>query len=188
MGGSPTPIAHGSIGALADSFCKRATNYRALLWKMTYKDKASYASSPPCTIYKSTNFMQSLCFQSIQSGEVKRHLNSLDTLLTDPLGKEMHAKDEMSAIKRGREGGQRERETIKITTDLFDFSTCFMMIYFHFMKKKKIHVCICVHVRMSVCAHARARAHVYVYMYVRACVYVCMQMRLCTAWRLSTTC
>jgi len=29
-------------------FCKRATNYRALLRKMTYKDKASYGSSPPC--------------------------------------------------------------------------------------------------------------------------------------------
>jgi len=30
-------------------FCKRATNYRALLRKMTYKDKQSYASSLPCT-------------------------------------------------------------------------------------------------------------------------------------------
>ena len=30
--------------------CKRATNYRALLQKMTYKDKASYESSPHCTI------------------------------------------------------------------------------------------------------------------------------------------
>jgi len=29
-------------------FRKRATNYRALLRKMTYKDKASYGSSPPC--------------------------------------------------------------------------------------------------------------------------------------------
>jgi len=29
-------------------FCKRATNYRALLRKMTYKDKPSYASSPLC--------------------------------------------------------------------------------------------------------------------------------------------
>ena len=28
-------------------FRKRATDYRALLWKMTYKDKASYGSSPP---------------------------------------------------------------------------------------------------------------------------------------------
>jgi len=27
---------------------KRVTNYRALLRKMTYKDKASYESSPPC--------------------------------------------------------------------------------------------------------------------------------------------
>jgi len=30
------------------SFRKRATNYRALLQKETCKDKASYASSPPC--------------------------------------------------------------------------------------------------------------------------------------------
>jgi len=28
---------------------KRATNCRALLHKMTYEDKASYGSSPPCT-------------------------------------------------------------------------------------------------------------------------------------------
>jgi len=31
------------------SFRKRATNYRALLRKMTYENKASYASSPLCT-------------------------------------------------------------------------------------------------------------------------------------------
>ena len=30
-------------------FCKRATNYRALLQKMTYKDKAPCDSRPPCT-------------------------------------------------------------------------------------------------------------------------------------------
>jgi len=29
-------------------FRKRATNYRALLRKMTYEDKASYDSTPPC--------------------------------------------------------------------------------------------------------------------------------------------
>jgi len=34
---------------LQDIFHKRATNYRALLRKMTYKDKASYESLPPCT-------------------------------------------------------------------------------------------------------------------------------------------
>ena len=28
---------------------KRATNYRALLRKMTYRDKASHDSTPPCT-------------------------------------------------------------------------------------------------------------------------------------------
>jgi len=32
-------------------FCKRATNYRALLQKMTYQDKASYASLPPCRCF-----------------------------------------------------------------------------------------------------------------------------------------
>ena len=31
-------------------FHKRATKYRALLRKMTYKDKGSYKSSPPCTL------------------------------------------------------------------------------------------------------------------------------------------
>jgi len=30
-------------------FRKRTTNYMALLRKMTYKDTASYDSSPPCT-------------------------------------------------------------------------------------------------------------------------------------------
>ena len=29
----------------------KATNYRALLQKMTYKDKASNGSSPPCTLH-----------------------------------------------------------------------------------------------------------------------------------------
>ena len=34
---------------LQDIFRKRATNYRALWREMTYKDKASYGSSPPFT-------------------------------------------------------------------------------------------------------------------------------------------
>jgi len=33
-------------------FYKRATKYRSLLTKMTYKDKGSYESSPPCTQWK----------------------------------------------------------------------------------------------------------------------------------------
>ena len=35
------------------SFRKRATNYGALLQKMTHKDKASYGSVPPCSIFSS---------------------------------------------------------------------------------------------------------------------------------------
>ena len=33
-------------------FHKRATKYRALLRKMTYKDKGSYESSPPCSTHR----------------------------------------------------------------------------------------------------------------------------------------
>ena len=51
-------IAHDSTGwhrfigylQLQVSFCKRATNRRALLLKMTCKDKASYGSSPPSIV------------------------------------------------------------------------------------------------------------------------------------------
>ena len=32
-------------------FRKRATNHRALLRKMTYEDKAHYASPPPCIVF-----------------------------------------------------------------------------------------------------------------------------------------
>jgi len=32
------------------NFHKRDANCRVLLWKMTYKDKASYGSSPPCSV------------------------------------------------------------------------------------------------------------------------------------------
>ena len=39
-------------------FHKRAIKYRSLLRKMTYKDKGSYESSPPCTLI-------CLCFQSL---------------------------------------------------------------------------------------------------------------------------
>ena len=35
------------------TFRKLATNYRALLRKMTYKDKASHDPTPPCTLYPS---------------------------------------------------------------------------------------------------------------------------------------
>jgi len=38
------------------TFRKRATNYRALFRKMTYKDKASYSSSPPCISQKGNEF------------------------------------------------------------------------------------------------------------------------------------
>jgi len=55
------------IGCLKsqDSFRKRATNYRALLRKMTYKDKASYGSSPPCTSVASSFSNLNQCSSSL---------------------------------------------------------------------------------------------------------------------------
>ena len=51
---------------LPDIFRKRATNHRALLRKMTYKDKASYGSLPPCIhiveyAYIISFFMRRMC-------------------------------------------------------------------------------------------------------------------------------
>jgi len=38
---------------------KRATNYRALLWKMTHEDQASNDSTPPCKMTRVAHDMQS---------------------------------------------------------------------------------------------------------------------------------
>ena len=42
-------------------FYKRATKCRALLRKMTYSDKGSYESSPPCTSYLSMSVCADVC-------------------------------------------------------------------------------------------------------------------------------
>jgi len=41
-------------------FCKRATNYSALLRKMTYEDTASYESWPPCTCSACSQIAESM--------------------------------------------------------------------------------------------------------------------------------
>jgi len=45
------------IGCLKLQIIKRATNYRAFLRKMTYTDKASYDSSPPCRSKCTSSFL-----------------------------------------------------------------------------------------------------------------------------------
>jgi len=49
-------------------FRKRATNYRALLRKMTYGNKASYGSSPPCTAHL---FWKEFCIHLLRSNVAK---------------------------------------------------------------------------------------------------------------------
>ena len=54
-------------------FHKRATKYRALLLKMTYKDKGSYESSPPCTNVSCTNRVQMYTHVSYTKAKVLAH-------------------------------------------------------------------------------------------------------------------
>ena len=42
-------------------FHKRATEYRSLLRKMTYKDKRSDESSPPCITYEVCDVVYEVC-------------------------------------------------------------------------------------------------------------------------------
>jgi len=49
-------------------FHKRATKYRALLRKMTYKDKGSYESSPPCIGSFAKNERKDLHHLEVQGG------------------------------------------------------------------------------------------------------------------------
>jgi len=62
------------IGCLESQviFRKRATNYRALLRKMTYKDKASYGSSPPCIAFRDSRY------KGVMSRVWMRHVMSYD--------------------------------------------------------------------------------------------------------------
>jgi len=72
---SPSKMSHDSLCSYIRcliswiTFCKLAINCRALLRKMTYKDKASYSSSPPCT--------QESCRQLAPSNENKILVSSL---------------------------------------------------------------------------------------------------------------
>jgi len=59
-------------------FRKRATNYRALSWKMTYEDKACYASTPPCTCATSGDDL----YRSLLTGQhVKRDVYKSSEIL-----------------------------------------------------------------------------------------------------------
>jgi len=57
-------------------FHQRATEYRSLLRKMTYKDKGSYESSPPCTI-----IFYGICMYTLKALNVD-HCNTLQHTAT----------------------------------------------------------------------------------------------------------
>jgi len=64
----------GCIGCidLQVSFRKRASNNKGVLRKVTYKDKASYASLPPCTVLALLNVSIHVC--SILAGQPNVHI------------------------------------------------------------------------------------------------------------------
>jgi len=60
-------------------FRKRATNYRALLREMAYKDKASYGSSPPCTMSSFCMFLiENTMYNHFQATEWRRCIGCLE--------------------------------------------------------------------------------------------------------------
>jgi len=72
-------------------FRRRATNYRALSWKMNYKDKACYASKPSCTcatsgddLYRSLltgQHVQRYVYKSLEIfQQIKRNLTTIRLL------------------------------------------------------------------------------------------------------------
>jgi len=58
------------------SFCKRATNYRALLQNMAYKDKASYASSNFLPAARNTGWRRCIGCLTLQVSFCKRAINN----------------------------------------------------------------------------------------------------------------
>ena len=66
------------------SFRKRATNYRALLQKITYEDKASYESSPPCiTRYNAVcSSREALLYEHLCFARVHMYIGEADTMHT----------------------------------------------------------------------------------------------------------
>ena len=63
-------------------FYKRATKYRSLLRKMTYKDKGSYESSPPCTSPKITLHVSSPSRKRKSLQHTATHCNTLQHTAT----------------------------------------------------------------------------------------------------------
>ena len=53
------------------NFHKRTTNYRALLRKMTYKDKEFYGSSPPCSVTTSSESADGAPRSLLQKSPIK---------------------------------------------------------------------------------------------------------------------
>ena len=67
------------IGCLKSQviFHKRATNYGALLGEMTYKDKASYDSAPPCIRHPITNTLHNAATHCTTLHHAAQHCNTL---------------------------------------------------------------------------------------------------------------
>ena len=73
------------------NFRKRATNYRALLWKIAYNDKASYESSPPCTGV--TSLISHVCYGVATISRIDRIIGlfcRIASLLWDSFAKETY--------------------------------------------------------------------------------------------------
>jgi len=66
-------------------FHKRATKHSSFLWKMTYKDKGSYESSPPCMWHRTATHCQKLEHTATHCNTLQHtatHCNTLQHIAT----------------------------------------------------------------------------------------------------------
>ena len=154
-------------------FHKRATKYRALLRKMTCKDKGSYESSPPCTMLTSSA-LESLDMPPTCSTEafhvyewVTSHIDetyhvwlshvSWRTMLTSWALESLDMPPTWS-IEYAKPSSLLSC-SIPSSTDRF----CFVCVY----------VCVCVRVYACACVYM----YVYIYIYIRT-VYLCVCIQI----------
>jgi len=132
------------------SFRKRATNHRALLQKMTYKDEASYASSPPCSRKTPPSF------------PIYELKNASTTLFGESLRWLLHT------------GGVAVRSICVAVCNVrkHAYTWIFMYTYTYI----RMHTYIHLHIFKYVCIHIYVYEYIYICIHIHICIYTYINM------------
>ena len=129
------------------SFRQRATNYRALLRKMTYKDKTSYGSSPPCSAdAKALQMALEKFLNMLRNFSVENFLKCVYYIYTC-----IH---------------------IYIYQNIFIYMYIYVHIYIRMYIYIHIYIRIYIHIYIYICIYIYIYIYVYIYIYIYICVYI----------------